>query len=26
MSIMDAHGNVIDALKDAWAKRKPLGE
>jgi hypothetical protein len=25
MSIMDAHGNVIDALRDAWQKRKPLG-
>jgi hypothetical protein len=26
MSIMDAHGNVISALKDAWNKRKPLGK
>ncbi len=24
MSINDAHGNVIAALHDAWAKRKPL--
>ncbi len=26
MSIMDAHGNVIAALQDAWAKRKPMGK
>lgn len=24
MSIADAHGNVLAALRDAWAKRKPL--
>lgn len=26
MSIMDAHGNVIAALRDAWNKRKPMGK
>ncbi len=25
MSINDAHGNVLAALRDAWNKRKPLG-
>jgi hypothetical protein len=26
MSIEDAHGNVVLALRDAWNKRKPLGQ
>ncbi len=26
MSIEDAHGNVVVALRDAWNKRKPLGK
>ena len=26
MSISDAHGNVLTALRDAWNKRKPLGK
>lgn len=26
MSITDAHGNVLAALRDAWNKRKPLGK
>jgi hypothetical protein len=26
MSITDAHGNVLSALRDAWNKRKPLGK
>jgi hypothetical protein len=25
MSIADAHGNVLVALRDAWQKRKPIG-
>jgi len=26
MSITDAHGNVLAALRDAWNKRKPIGQ
>jgi hypothetical protein len=26
MSITDAHGNVLAALRDAWNKKKPIGK